>query len=158
MEHCRIGHAFARWPAKLIYFLVGVAANATLLDVAAASSLTSNAIIAQLQSWQPFNTMESSQELVDKAAALLGARVSAPNLEEEARMEGLSAGRLGWIRVQARTQSALTRAIVREAYATFQDNEFDRFGLTIRREKHAAGRRSYWPNGVRWRCQSYPKP
>ena len=50
-------------------------------------------------------------------------------------MDGLSSGRLGWIRVKARTQSALTHAIIREAYSTFQDNEFDRFGLTTRRGK-----------------------
>ena len=135
MEHCRTGHACARWPHRLIYFLAAIVVNAAVSSAALADSLSSKAVLTQLRNWQPFNTMAPSQELVDEAASLLGARVRTPNFEEQARMDGLSSGRLGWIRVKARTQSALTHAIIREAYSTFQDNEFDRFGLTTRRGK-----------------------
>ena len=135
MEHCGTGHACARWPHRLIYFLAAIVVNAAVSDTAVAGALSSDTMMTELRSWQPFNTMAPSQELVDEAASLLGARVSAPNLEEQARMDGLSSGRLGWIRVKARTQLALTHAIIREAYSTFQDNEFDSFGLTTRRGK-----------------------
>ena len=76
--------------------------------------------------------MTPSQELVDEAATLLGAGKLSPNFEEQARMDGLSSGRLGWIRVKARTQSALLMPLFARPLSTFQDNEFDRFGVTTR--------------------------
>ena len=107
MEHCRFGHACARWP-RIDHFIAAIAVNAAISGAALADSLSSKTVLTQLQSWQPFNTMTPSQELVEEAASLLGARVRTPNFEEQARMDGLSSGVLvGFASRRARSQHLL---------------------------------------------------
>ena len=87
-----------------------------------------------LEGWQPFNTMSYRQPLSDAGLALLSNKHSTQHYETILRRQGLSGGRLGWIKVRARTYSDLLPSIVREAFVAFQDDEFDQYGLAIRRE------------------------
>jgi hypothetical protein len=99
---------------------------------AEAANRDGNRLIGELIGWQPFNEMRASAELSGKATSLLKLRVAPLKLEQEARKRGVSSGRLGWIRVEAKDRQSLATALVREAFVAFQHNEFDRFGVATR--------------------------
>lgn len=135
MEHCETGHVYGAWLKALIYQFTLYACVLGFCQSAEARTIGEAKLVDELVGWQPFNTMVTSDELRREAQALLKLSASAPVLEQRARERGVSAGRLGWIKVKARTIKSLTHALVREAYVAFQDGEFDRFGAALHRKK-----------------------